>query len=163
MRVLPVACVAVVAIVNTADAFTSSASYCAAYYPRTVAVAVTVAVAKPSVAGKSIQSNSDLNIRYHHLGDLDHDDLPEDNFFPNPTKEEKDETPEVVLYDNVAVALDDEAYGLAMQSIMALFLAVAVAFGGAGVLKPRPVLAVEPMTFSTRENVPTMVFRSGEL
>lgn len=103
------------------------------------------------------------------MGDLDHDDLPtqqeqHDNFFPNPSaNEEKEEMPEVVLYDNVAVALDDEAWGMAMKSVMAIFIAVAVAIGGVGFLKPRPVLAVEPVNFSTSYDSPTIVVvQSGE-
>jgi len=53
-----------------------------------------------------------------------------------------DENSEVVVFDNVEVALDDEAWGAAMMSVAALFAALAIAFGG-GILRPRPVLAAE--------------------
>eukprot|EP00533_Pseudo-nitzschia_delicatissima_P014099 CAMPEP_0197278652 /NCGR_PEP_ID=MMETSP1432-20130617/18990_1 /TAXON_ID=44447 /ORGANISM="Pseudo-nitzschia delicatissima, Strain UNC1205" /LENGTH=161 /DNA_ID=CAMNT_0042745067 /DNA_START=7 /DNA_END=492 /DNA_ORIENTATION=- len=102
--------------------------------------------------------------KYHHMGDLDHDELAEEDghFFSNPTSFEKEEAPDVVLYDNVAVALDDEAYDMAMKSVIALFVAVAVAFAGPGIFRPRPVLAVEPMNFSARDDAPTVMVRSAE-
>jgi len=98
------------------------------------------------------------------MGDLDHDELPEEDghFFSNPTSLEKEEAPAVVLYDNVAVALDDEAYDMAMKSVMALFVAVAVAFAGPGIFRPRPVLAFEPMNFSARDDAPTVMVCSAE-
>lgn len=53
-----------------------------------------------------------------------------------------DDHSEVVVFDNVEVALDDEAWGAAMMSVVALFAALAIALGG-GILRPRPVLAAE--------------------
>lgn len=94
---------------------------------------------KPAVAGRS------ASVRPHHMGDIDHDPLPNDI-------EES-----LVVYDNVAVALDDDAWEMAMKIVAAL-VAVALTVG-AGVATTRPAFAADSdQLFSS---LPTVVLSAS--
>mmetsp|Transcript_16952 Transcript_16952/g.38939 ORF Transcript_16952/g.38939 Transcript_16952/m.38939 type:complete len:219 (-) Transcript_16952:873-1529(-) len=96
---------------------------------------------KPAVAGRS------ASVRPHHMGDIDHGPLPNDN-------EES-----LVVYDNVAVALDDDAWEMAMKVVAAL-VAVALTVG-AGVATTRPAFAADSdQLFSS---LPTVVLSAASI
>lgn len=94
-----------------------------------------------------------INQHYHHMGDLDHDLLPEAD--DDEMRQDNRGSENVIVFDDAEVALNDEAWDLAMKSIMAFFVAMVIAFGGGGIFKPRPVLAVEPMDFSSSTEIVT--------
>ena len=81
-------------------------------------------------------SLSTTTVLRHHMGDLEHDALPEE------TVAVVDAFDDVIVYDNVAVALDDDARGVATTFVLAICVAVQLLLGQE-LFQARPAFATD--------------------